>query len=168
MPILLLFIVVPIIEIALFIQVGGWLGLWPTILIVILTAIIGTTLLRIQGMAALQRLNENLNTGRNPVDPIVHGAMILAAGLLLLTPGFFTDAVGFALLVPGIRSMLISWGAARMVGRGTVVFTNTGQESGNTQRHNPRESGAVEGDFVVLDEDDENPSPGNSGWTKGQ
>lgn len=164
MPLLLIFMIVPIIEIALFIQLGGWLGLWPTLLIVILTAVIGTTLLRVQGMAALQRLNRSLNEGGNPVDPIVHGAMILAAGLLLLTPGFFTDAVGFALLVPAIRAQLIRWGAARMIGSNTVVFSRGPSPSGPAQTR-PRDPGAVDGDFVVLDEADDG-KPGTSGWTQ--
>ena len=167
MPLLLLFIIVPIIEIALFIQVGGWLGLWPTLLIVVLTALAGTMLLRSQGMAALARLNDSLNTGQNPVDPIVHGAMILAAGLLLLTPGFFTDGVGFALLIPPVRATLIRWGAARMMGSGRVVFTTTGNPSAPPHRHPPHDPGAVEGDYVVLDDDDdETHPPGNSGWRR--
>ncbi|MEM7440955.1 MAG: FxsA family protein [Pseudomonadota bacterium] len=155
---LLLFIAVPIIEIALFIQVGGFIGLWPTLGIVILTAFAGTFLLRLQGLAALQRLQTSLNEGGNPVDPIVHGALILAAGLLLLTPGFFTDAVGFCLLVPPIRSAIIRWGAVRFVQAGATVHTQT------TAR--PRDPGAVEGDFVVLDDNEPPNKPGDSGWTK--
>ncbi len=161
MPLLILFIAIPIIEIGLFIQVGGWLGLWPTLAIVILTAVIGTYLLRLQGMAALARLQNNLQTGQSPMDPIVNGAMILVAGVLLLTPGFFTDTIGLLMLTPPVRAMLIRWGAARFVNRSTVIFT-----SSSGPRHDPRrDSGAVEGDFVVLDDDDTQ-TPGNSGWTK--
>lgn len=161
MPLLILFIAIPIIEIGLFIQVGGWLGLWPTLAIVILTAIIGTYLLRLQGMAALARLQNNLKTGQSPMDPIVNGAMILVAGVLLLTPGFFTDTVGLILLTPPMRAMLIRWGAARFVNKSTVIFTNS---SPARPRQSP-DNGTVEGDFVVLD-DDETQQPGNSGWTK--
>lgn len=166
MPLLILFVAIPIIEIGLFIQVGGWLGLWPTLGIVILTAIIGTYLLRLQGMAALARLQNNIQSGQSPMDPIVHGAMILVAGVLLLTPGFFTDAVGFALLMPPVRALVIKWGAARFVNSSTVVFSNTQSAS---PRNPPRDSGAVEGDFVVLDDDEDDSEPktrGNSGWTK--
>lgn len=158
MPLLILFIAIPIIEIGLFIKVGGLLGLWPTLLIVVLTALIGTYLLRLQGMAALARLQNNLQTGKSPMDPIVNGAMILVAGMLLLTPGFFTDTIGLLLLIPPVRAVVIKWGAARLVNSSTVVFTN----ATNSRPHDP---GAVEGDFVVLD-DDEPKKPGNSGWTK--
>ena len=97
---LLAFIAVPLIEIALFIQVGGMIGLWPTLAIVILTALLGTWLLRMQGAAALTDLRRSFSEVEDPSEPLAHGAMILFAGALLLTPGFFTDAVGFALLTP--------------------------------------------------------------------
>lgn len=100
---LLAFIAVPLIEIALFIQVGGMIGLWPTLAIVILTALLGTWLLRMQGAAALTDLRRSFSEVEDPSEPLAHGAMILFAGALLLTPGFFTDAVGFALLTPPVR-----------------------------------------------------------------
>ena len=80
MPLLILFILIPIIEIGLFVQVGGVIGLWPTLAIVILTAIIGTTMLRNQGISTMARLQSSLQTGESPVDPIVHGALILVSG----------------------------------------------------------------------------------------
>lgn len=101
------FLAVPIIEIALFIQVGGWLGLFPTLLIVILTAMLGTYLVRGQGLAELARIQRAFHELSDPTEPLAHGAMILASGLLLLTPGFFTDAVGFALLVPQVRGAVL-------------------------------------------------------------
>ncbi|WP_420585528.1 FxsA family protein [Ruegeria sp.] len=99
----LAFLLVPIIEIALFIQVGGLIGLWPTLAIVVLTAVLGTALVRTQGRMALANLQQSFAKLDDPTEPLAHGAMILLSGVLLLTPGFFTDAVGFALLVPGIR-----------------------------------------------------------------
>ncbi len=149
----LIFVVTPIIEIALFIKVGGFLGLGTTLAIVILTALVGTTLLRRQGLATLNRLQNSLNDGQNPMDPIAHGALILASGILLLTPGFFTDAVGLALLLPPIRAALIRWGAARLVNSSSVVFTQsaTSPDSGQSTH-----SGPVEGEFVVLDDDKTN------------
>ncbi|WP_319545806.1 FxsA family protein [Ruegeria conchae] len=99
----LAFLLVPIIEIALFIQVGGLIGLWPTLAIVVLTAVLGTVLVRTQGRTALANLQRSFAELDDPTEPLAHGAMILLSGVLLLTPGFFTDAVGFALLVPGIR-----------------------------------------------------------------
>ncbi|WP_171240460.1 FxsA family protein [Ruegeria sp. HKCCA5491] len=98
----LAFLLVPIIEIALFIQVGGLIGLWPTLAIVVLTAILGTVLVRTQGRMALENLQRSFAELDDPTEPLAHGAMILLSGVLLLTPGFFTDAVGFALLIPGV------------------------------------------------------------------
>ena len=158
MPLLILFILIPIIEIGLFIQVGGLIGLWPTLATVVLTAIIGTSMLRKQGISTLTRLQTNLNTGQNPVDPIAHGALILVSGVLLLTPGFFTDAIGFSLLIPPIRSALIKWGATKVLSGGFVA----GNPAQNRQQHT--DSSVLDGEFSVIDADEDNPN--GSGWTK--
>ncbi|PPR10985.1 MAG: hypothetical protein CFH41_01085 [Alphaproteobacteria bacterium MarineAlpha11_Bin1] len=108
MPILLLlaFITVPVIEIALFLEIGGWIGLWPTILIVIITACAGTTLLRIQGVAVLKRAQRSASRNELPVQEVFDGVCLLVAGALLLTPGFFTDVCGFMLFVPLFRKLV--------------------------------------------------------------
>jgi len=110
---LLAFIGVPLIEIALFIEVGGWIGLWPTIAIVVATAVIGTALIRQQGFSTLQRAQQEMDAQRLPVRELFDGVCLLFAGALLLTPGFFTDSLGFALLVPPLRRVL-----GRLVWRG--------------------------------------------------
>lgn len=104
--VLFAFILIPLIEIGLFIQVGEQIGLWPTIVVVVVTAIIGTTLLRIQGLSALNRLQNSLNAGEAPLATVFDGFCLLAAGFLLLTPGFFTDGIGFLLFIPPFRSTL--------------------------------------------------------------
>ena len=104
--ILLAFIGVPLIEIALFIEIGGLIGLWPTIAIVIATAVAGTALIRRQGLNTLQRAQQEMDARRLPVRELFDGICLLFAGALLLTPGFMTDAVGFALLVPSLRRLL--------------------------------------------------------------
>ena len=109
MRLLLAFIVIPLIEIGLFVQVGGLIGLWPTLLIVLFTAMLGTWLVRTQGAVALGRLRGSLLSQTDPTEPLAHGAMILIAGMLLLTPGFFTDALGFALLVPAFRRIAFNY-----------------------------------------------------------
>lgn len=116
MPLFLLLLIVPIIEIALFIEVGGLLGLWPTIAIVIITAVLGTMMLRSQGAWAMQDLQRSMSGQGDPGKALAHGAMILVSGVLLLTPGFFTDAVGFALLFPPVRLALMKAVGARMKG----------------------------------------------------
>lgn len=123
MPLFLLLLTVPLIEIVLFIQVGGLIGVWPTIGIVILTAIIGTAMLRRQGLAALRNVQSRLMSGENPGRLLADGAMILVAGVLLLTPGFLTDTLGFLLLVPAVRARVFDWLAPRL----TVVTVQQAQ-----------------------------------------
>ncbi|MEE8275953.1 MAG: FxsA family protein [Alphaproteobacteria bacterium] len=100
---------VPLLEIAVFIQVGGVIGLWPTLAVIVLTAVIGTLLLRQQGLATLGRARGEMAAGRMPVRELFDGVCLLAAGAFLLTPGFVTDAVGFALMVPPLRAILGRW-----------------------------------------------------------
>ncbi|WP_300056765.1 FxsA family protein [uncultured Roseobacter sp.] len=97
------FLAVPLIEITLFIQIGGAIGLGWTLVTVVLTAIAGTWLVRNQGILAISQLKSSFSDLKDPTEPLVHGAMILFSGALLLTPGFFTDAIGFLLLVPAVR-----------------------------------------------------------------
>ncbi len=158
----LLFVAVPIIEIALFIQVGGAIGLWPTLAIVVLTAIAGTTLMRAQGLMTLNRLQTSMAEGRNPADPMAQGAMILVAGVLLLTPGFFTDAVGFALLLPPVRIALIRWASSRISMSGVSFSSTSTTQSGGFGRGEK----TIDGEYTVVDDED-SPRPENpSGWTK--
>ncbi|SEA67633.1 FxsA family protein [Rubrimonas cliftonensis] len=117
MPLLIALLVVPLVEIALFVQVGGAIGLWSTIGLVILTAVAGTVLLRAQGFAAISALQSSLERGEDPSGPLAHGALLLLAGALLLTPGFFTDAVGLALMAPQARAALIRWAGPRVAAR---------------------------------------------------
>lgn len=102
----LLFLLTPLIEIALFIQVGGWIGLWPTLAIVVITAVLGAALWRAEGLATIARAQAALNKGEIPVQEVAGGAFLIFAGALLLTPGFFTDTVGFLLLIPPVRYWL--------------------------------------------------------------
>ncbi|WP_112320852.1 FxsA family protein [Oceanibium sediminis] len=158
------FVLVPIIEIALFIQVGGLIGLWPTLAIVVLTAVAGTWLMRTQGMAVLAELQGKLNQGGNPTGPIAHGAMILFAGAMLLTPGFFTDTLGFLLLLPPVRAALIRFGAAKLAGNITIV----GGASSMHTRHGHSDD-VIEAEYHAIDPDDLPPDDaprGQSGWTK--
>jgi len=100
------FIGVPLLEIAVFIQVGGWIGLWPTLALVILSAVLGTWELRAQGLATLARARAVIDAGEVPAHEIFDGVCLLAAGALLLTPGFVTDALGLLLFIPAVRAYL--------------------------------------------------------------
>ena len=101
--IFLFFLIVPFVEIYLLLQLGGIVGVFPTVLLVVFTAVLGAWLLRQQGFKTWQRLQENLAKGTVPAYEMIEGPILLVGGALLLTPGFFTDALGFACLIPQIR-----------------------------------------------------------------
>lgn len=114
MPVFLLLLVVPLTEIAVFIVVGREIGLMATLLITLGTAVAGTFLLRRQGMAALERIRAELAARRLPARALADGAMIAAAGVFLLTPGFVTDTLGILLFVPGVRGAVWRHAARRV------------------------------------------------------
>lgn len=116
----ILLLAVPIVEIALFIEIGELIGVWPTIGIVIATAIAGATLLRSQGLATLRSARASLAENRFPIDEVFDGLYLAIAGALLLTPGFFTDAVGLLLFVPPVRASLRRRLAAYVAARAEV------------------------------------------------
>ena len=103
---LLLFTVVPLIELYLLITIGGVIGVVPTIAIVIGTGVLGAWLARWQGLAVLQRISEEMTAGRLPTDALIDGLLILVAAAVLLTPGLLTDTLGFVLLVPASRAFV--------------------------------------------------------------
>ena len=155
----LAFLSVPLIEIALFIQIGGAIGLWSTLGIVILTAVIGTFLVRTQGALAMNNLRQSFGTLSDPSEPLAHGAMILVSGALLLTPGFFTDAVGFALLIPGVRSAVFRYLKSRIK---VQSFEMGGQPRQSPHAH-PQHADIIDGEFEEVPRD---PNAPPSGWTK--
>jgi UPF0716 protein FxsA len=126
---LLLFTVVPIVELGLLIQVGRVIGLAPTIAIVLVTGITGAALARWQGLATLHRVQTEMSQGRVPTGPLVDGLLILVAGGVLLTPGFLTDALGFLLLIPptrtAVRKALVEGFSRRMQRDGRIPIDVT-------------------------------------------
>ena len=103
---ILLFIFVPLTEIYLLLQIGTYIGAVPTLGLVVLTAVIGAFLLRIQGLMTLAKIRQSMDQGELPAGSLVEGLILLVAGVLLLTPSFFTDLLGFACLVPRVRQGL--------------------------------------------------------------
>ena len=110
----LVFVLVPLIELALLIQVGQWIGLLPTILLVFTTGIAGAALARREGLRTLRRLQEQLASAEVPGDALMDGAAILIGGAFLLTPGVLTDMVGLALLLPPTRALIKAWARRSM------------------------------------------------------
>jgi UPF0716 protein FxsA len=114
------FLLVPIIEIYLFLQVGERIGVGWTLLLVVLTAVIGVWLLRIQGLSTLTRAQRRLQENELPAREMLEGVALVVAGAFLLTPGFATDTLGFLLLLPPTRIWLVSLVASRMVVSSTL------------------------------------------------
>jgi UPF0716 protein FxsA len=149
---LLAFILVPLAEIALLIQVGGWIGVGPTLALIILSAIVGTWMLRHQGFGVLTRAQRQLEQGVMPVAEVFEGLCLLVAGVLLLTPGFLTDATGALLLVPQVRALLYRQ-VADYLERHVV------RASGSPRK---REPPILDAAFEEIDPDD--PPPPRGGW----
>ena len=103
---LLLFIIVPAVELGLLIQVGIYLGTWPTLALIVFTGIVGAYLARRQGLSVLTCAQEQMDRGEHPAGSLADGVMILVAGALLMAPGILTDAFGFSLLVPSFRNLI--------------------------------------------------------------
>ena len=143
----LLFIVVPIVEIVLFIKIGSLLGLWLTILVVFLTAIVGTNLVKSQGLNAIKQVQSSFLQGQDIARSLINGALILIAGVLLLTPGFFTDFIGITFLIPVTRNMWISYGIKHFPG---FVFINSNNNSKNNP-HFKEKNDVIDGDYTDLD-----------------
>ncbi|WP_343080440.1 FxsA family protein [Ostreiculturibacter nitratireducens] len=156
---LLAFLAVPLIEIALFIQVGSLIGVWPTLAIVLLTAVVGTMLMRTQGAATLLDLRRSFEELRDPGEPLAHGAMILFAGALLLTPGFFTDTLGLLLLTPPFRRWLLKALASRV----TVERFEMGRRPPREPDYRPGD--VIDGEFQEVDPE-KRPTHSPSGWTR--
>jgi len=137
-------LVVPIAEIAVFVVVGGEIGALWTIALVLLTAILGSILLRIEGIRTFMQIRNKLNTGQIPGEELAKGAMILIAGVLLLTPGFITDSIGFALFVPFVRKLIWIFLAER------IIVKNINRNSSNGYY----DSDPRQGNVVDLDPDE--------------
>ena len=105
----LLFALVPAAEIYVLVTVGGLIGVFPTIALVILTALAGAHLARMQGMSTMLRIRENLDQGFMPAEELLDGLLIFLAGMVLLTPGFLTDICGLLILLPATRNIFKKW-----------------------------------------------------------
>lgn len=143
---LLLFVVMPIVEMWLLIKVGGMIGALPTIGLVFLTAMIGLALLRQQSFSTLMRARGRMSQGELPASEMVEGIFLAVGGALLLTPGFVTDAIGFACLLPGIRQIIIAWGMKNLVIT-SVHVPGTHQSPGSRQPGQSGHGDTIEGEY---------------------
>lgn len=161
----LIFLLIPMLEIALFIEIGGWLGVWPTLAITIGTAVLGVLLVKLQGIQVLDDLRRSLEQAEDPAEPLAHGAMLLLAGVLLMLPGFFTDTLGLLLMIPPLRLVLFR-GLTRNVRVERFVMHGTMRATPRGPQHEPhRPNIIIDGDFEEI-EPPQRPSGGGSGWTR--
>jgi UPF0716 protein FxsA len=141
MPLIILaaFIVVPLAEIVVLINVGKAVGILFTVVLVVLTAVLGTILLRLQGISVLEQAQRSLHNGELPIVSVVDGVFLLFAGALLLTPGLITDAFGFSLFIPYFRRWLgrVVWSRLR---KSDIFYANafTSRSDGGSNGHKPR------------------------------
>ena len=142
-----LFLAVPLIEIGLFVTVGGWLTLWPTLAIVLGTGLLGVGILRQQGLRAVADMQSAMKSMQNPVSPMAHNALIMVAGILLFLPGFLTDTLGLLLLIRPVRQ----WVIAHLTGR-VMVFADTRrgarQSGGPTTRYDDE---AIDAEYSEIE-----------------
>lgn len=150
-------VAIPIIEITLLIQVGGIIGVWRTVALIVITAVIGTALLRAQGLRTLQAAQASLNRNEMPVAELFDGACLLVAGVLLLTPGFVTDTIGLLLFIPPVRrlvrALLSRWVSTRAR---TTIWVDGEVVREREPPEPPRPPGGegrtIEGDWRRLDD----------------
>lgn len=143
--IFLFFLVVPFVEIYLLLQIGGIVGVFPTVLMVVFTAVLGAWLLRQQGFATFQRFQKSLAQGEIPAYEMIEGPILLVGGALLLTPGFFTDALGFACLIPQAR---------RKVAKYVIENHLINVQSGSPFQQSPQQQqgNVIEGEYKKEDD----------------
>jgi len=142
----IIFIIVPIVEIYLLIEVGRFIGALWTVFLVVLTAVIGIKLLKFQGTSILMRAQDKMQTGQAPAQEMLEGIGLVLAGAFLLTPGFFTDSVGFLLLIPQTRAWLMAMVINKLMTAGR--FSQQGGSSGFQRGPSPSSD---EADLDVIE-----------------
>lgn len=146
----LTFLIVPIIEIGLFIALGQAIGLWPTLLGIVITALIGSAIIRSQGVSLIAEIRRLTAQGQMPARQIADGFMLGISGALLLTPGYFTDAIGFLFLVPAIRGQVYQFVSQRV-----QIFATSSYSAQSSHPFNRSGAPHNRDDSVVdLDPDD--------------
>lgn len=149
MPFFLIFFIIPLMEVFAFIQVGEEIGVLRTLLLCVLTACIGGFLVRQQGLSILIRGRRSLLEGRMPVDALYDGFCVVAAGAMLITPGFVTDTLGFLLLIPSVRKVLRIYLTHYL-----KIHTTTSTINEDFRRPQSHDTDILEGEYERLDKDE--------------
>lgn len=163
-----LMIVVPILEIAVFILVGRYVGLWPTLAGIVLTALIGTVIIRHQGGGLIASARTSIAAGEAPVGEVLQGLALLVAGALLITPGFITDTLGFLLLVPPLRRRLAGTLLAQATRRAEVRVHGARAGAGAGAGSRAGSDVVIEGEWREVEPGDVEPPEPGRGWKRTQ
>ena len=186
-----LFVFLPIVEIALFVQIGGLIGVLPVLALVIASTLAGVAVMRSQGGRAVQDVQQAMRDMRDPTQPMAHGALRMIGGVLLVLPGFLTSSLGLLLLVPAVRRLILRRMSAhvRVVGSAAGYSRQTWTTAGDFAQDDPAvfrrrsgwDDGIIDGEYSVQDDPpgpvrdhltDQRPTGdssgrrGNSGWTR--
>ncbi len=159
MPFFIIFILIPLSELFVFASISGEIGLGYALLISLITAILGGAVVKYQGMQTLRAAHETLQRGELPSKELFDGLCLVAAGATLITPGFITDALGFALLIPAFRTIIrnkIIQSGKFQVSEFNTTYYETNYETNDNQR--PLDPTVIEAEFETLNDSDENDS----------
>ena len=156
--IFIFFIAIPVIEIALFLLIGQEIGIWTTLALILLTAVVGSFLLQIQGLSVFQRVRRSLDEGNVPVDSVLDGLCLFVAGAFLITPGFLTDTLGFLLLIPLVRHMLARWVFHKLIKTDSVKFatSSSSHDFRGRSEDNYHSGHVIEGEYKTKEEQTKN------------
>lgn len=146
MPFLILFVIIPILELAIFAAVSEHIGLLTALLFALLTAIIGGNVVRLQGLHTIGSMRQSMDQGKLPLSELFDGFCLVAAGALLITPGFLTDTIGFLLLIPAFRAFL------RHIVKNHTNWAVETHGFEYQSRQTPRDPTIIEGEYVEVDE----------------
>lgn len=149
--IFLLFVIVPIIEITLLINVGQLIGVWYTVGLVLLSAFIGVNMLRIQSLGTLMRARQRMDQGEIPGQEMGEGIVLAVGGALLVTPGFVTDVVGFCCLIPYTRKALVRFLSQRLTVVTSMQASSAHASHSQPFRDAPRGSGSTPASGDIID-----------------
>jgi len=147
MPFIIIFVLIPFIELATFASVSEHIGIWTTLTLAFLTAIIGGLLVKYQGLNTIISMRSAMDQGKMPLNEIFDGFCLVAAGALLITPGFVTDTIGFALLVPPVRV-----GLRHLIRTHTSWAVSGGASGYETRQYGQQDGDIIEGDYERMDE----------------
>lgn len=162
LPLFFLFVLMPIIEIAVLIQVGSVLGAFNTIALLVLTAIVGASLVRSQGIRTMQSAQLKMAQGQLPGREMVSGIMIFIAGVMFITPGFVTDLIALLMLIPAVQSVMGVWLLKRVQVHGTATHfqfhshQQTRSQDSTQESHQPKPGNTLEGEYQRKDDEEKN------------